>query len=325
MLTTARGPVGRRSAGGRRVFVGWMGGCFGYRVQSDPALLFTRDGAPEDWPVLRVTTRDDPPELDPEPLLSWGRDGTHFAEVYRSPDRKSFAVNVHGGGWFHVRQDPASVAVPVGVETIRREERLWGLPALLCFLARGDIPLQAAAVETAAGAVVLAGPTRSGKSTLAAAALGRGWRVLSDDLTCIRPGSPSMVLPGPAALRLRTPLEVDPTRLPGRTFDLGDGRVHLSLAREVRGSAAPVPVRALVLLHPGDHDAVTAAPDAIALRDMWALSFRVPELEERVRRFDQLADLVRRVPVLSLSWDVGAPDHEPVLSAIEQVAAQTAG
>lgn len=296
--------------------MGWMGGCFGFRVQSDPALLFTRDGAPDDWPVLRVTTRDEPPELDPQPLLSWGRDGIHAAEVYRSPDRRSFGVNVAGGGWFHVRQDPAEVAVPVGVETIRREERLWGLPTLLCFLTRGDIPLQAAAVETPGGAVVLAGPSRSGKSTIAAAALRRGWRLLSDDLTCIRPSTPAQVLPGPAVLRLRRPLEDDPTRLPGRTFDLGDGRVHLSLAREVRGTAAAVPLRALVLLHPGDHDAVETTPAAQALRDMWALSFRVPELEERVRRFDQLADLARRVPVHSLTWDLGADGHDGALDCV---------
>ena len=302
--------------------MGWMGGCFGYRVQSDPALLFTRDGAPDDWPVLRVTAGDEPPALDdPSPLLSWGPDGTHSAEVYRSADRSSFAVYVEGGGWFRVHQDPAEVTVPVGVETIRREERLWGLPSLLCFLSRGDIPLQAAAVETGAGAVVLAGPTRSGKSSLAAAALRAGWRVLSDDLTCVRPAATAQVLPGPAALRLRTALVDDPTRLPGRTFDLGDGRLHLSLAREVRGTAAAVPLQAVVLLHPGDRVEVSPVDDPTALRDLWALSFRVPELEERVRRFDQLADLVRRLPVLSLTWDRRTSGHEPALEAVQQAVA----
>lgn len=63
----------------------------------------------------------------------------------RSPDRALFHVYVEGGGWFRVQPAEAVITALADGHPVRREERLWGLPAQLALLARGDRPLQAAA------------------------------------------------------------------------------------------------------------------------------------------------------------------------------------
>ena len=57
---------------------------------------------------------------------------------------------------------------------------------MLCFRARGDTALHAAAVEVDGQAVVLGAPGTFGKTTLAAAFHAAGHRLLSEDTTCIR-------------------------------------------------------------------------------------------------------------------------------------------
>lgn len=56
---------------------------------------------------------------------------------------------------------------------------------ILCYR-RGLMPLHAAAVEIGGRAILLAGPSGVGKSTLAAALASRGHRVLADDLCAVR-------------------------------------------------------------------------------------------------------------------------------------------
>jgi hypothetical protein len=70
---------------------------------------------------------------------------------------------------------------------------------------RGLLVLHANAVQTPDGVVVIGGESGSGKSTTLAALLRRGCRMLSDDVTALRPGdAPEVVqaVPGPAQLHL---------------------------------------------------------------------------------------------------------------------------
>jgi hypothetical protein len=70
---------------------------------------------------------------------------------------------------------------------------------------RGLLVLHANAVETSGGVIVIGGESGTGKSTTLAALLDRGCRMLSDDVTALRPGdAPGSVevLPGAAQTHL---------------------------------------------------------------------------------------------------------------------------
>ena len=298
-----------------------MDGCYGFRISSSIPLRFAREGADDGWPVLEVVEGGDPPaELQP-PVLAWTAAGAQpvSAQVHRVSDG-GLAVHVDGGGWFGVDVDAARVSVPRAGEPVRREERLWGLPALLCFLGRGDLPLHAAALEVDGRAVLFGGPSRAGKTTLAAFAAAAGHRLLSEDLSCIRLDPSPHVFPGPATLRVRRDMAgvVD---LPASTkYDVGDDRVHLSLDPRLRGTAASVQLAGIVLLHAGDELALQPCPPETALRDLWALTFRLPEPGPRAACFDRLVRLVEAVPVHRLARPLDLASLPAALAALEEVA-----
>jgi hypothetical protein len=106
------------------------------------------------------------------------------------------------------------------------------------------------------------------------------------------------VIPGPAMLRLRHDvarrLELPGARLVGDDPD----RVHYALERP--GDCEPVPLRAVVFLAEGDSAALEPVEPPEALRDLWALSFRLPTEEDVGRSFAAVADLAAAVPVLRL-------------------------
>ena len=60
--------------------------------------------------------------------------------------------------------DAPLLTMPLGVEPVRREERLWGIPAALALIRRGDVAVHAAAVEIDGRALLFAGPGRFGKT-----------------------------------------------------------------------------------------------------------------------------------------------------------------
>jgi hypothetical protein len=68
---------------------------------------------------------------------------------------------------------------------------------------RGYLPLHGSALETAKGAVIFAGPSGRGKSTLAAAFMLRGYRILADDISTLRTDSDGRILLQPAFPQLK--------------------------------------------------------------------------------------------------------------------------
>jgi hypothetical protein len=69
---------------------------------------------------------------------------------------------------------------------------------------RGLLVLHANAVQTPDGVVVIAGESGSGKSTTLAALLRRGCRMLSDDVTALRPGAaPGLIDVVPGAVQIQ--------------------------------------------------------------------------------------------------------------------------
>jgi len=78
----------------------------------------------------------------------------------------------------------------------------WGLNWCICSYAHQFLMFHSAVVEKAGRAAILAGPPGSGKSTLCAALLARGWRLLSDELALLDPARGCLLpIPRPVALK----------------------------------------------------------------------------------------------------------------------------
>jgi hypothetical protein len=272
------------------------GACYGFGVHSSVPLEYLREGGGD--PLEIVAPADEGPRSDDALLVEWEPAPERPLEARLYSDGESFRLWIGDGGWFSV--DPSAGRIDVPADGgIRREERLWGIPSLLCFLARGDLPLHAAAVEADGGAVIVAAPRTYGKTTMAAAFHRAGHRVLSEDTTCVRLGPEPAVVPGPAMLRVRHDVAAE-LELPSvRRVGESDDRMHYAL--EAPGGCEAVPVRAVVFLDVSDERAaLEPVHRGDAIRDLWALSFRLPLEEDVARSFGGVTDLAAAVPVLRL-------------------------
>jgi hypothetical protein len=268
------------------------------------------DGAELD---LTIEFVDDPPAPPTEPpLATWAfREAEQFTTaLYRHDDGYAYAT---GAGVTLIDPAHSRIRIPSGIRGALWEEHLWGVPAILCFLARGDLPLHAAAVEVDGGAVLLAAPGHHGKTTLALALHNAGHRVLAEDLTCWRrDGNDIVAVPGPAMLRAR------PDVLEQMPIDDADviyrhpSRTYLSVASGRRGSGRPVPVRGVVFLRIGDGPVrVERIPAPQALPDLWALCFKISDAQFNARVFDGLVGLAASVPI----WNIHRPLQFQALDA----------
>ena len=78
----------------------------------------------------------------------------------------------------------------------------WGMNWCVSSLAQQFLTLHAAVLERGGRALVLPAPSGSGKSTLCAGLAFRGWRLLSDELALIDPGT-AMISPLPRPVSLK--------------------------------------------------------------------------------------------------------------------------
>src|SRR5215211_1150628 len=182
---------------------GHSGTCFGFAVRSSLPFRFLRGGRGEPIDISPSSSRRGELESEGELLVKWSPTAERPFEVRLFRTEYGYGVWIPDSGWYEVNVEAGSVTVPADADEVRREERLWSIPATLFLLARGDLPLHAATVEVNGRAIVLAAPGTFGKTTLAAAFLSAGYRLLSEDLTCIRVDGGPCVVPGPAMLRVR--------------------------------------------------------------------------------------------------------------------------
>lgn len=279
------------------------GTCFGFAVRSELPFHYLRGGAGEPLDIVAGANGGAEPDGDGELVFEWTPSPRFPLAGRLLRAAPGFRLWVDTWGWFLVDPQARCVSLPQTDNVVRREERLWSIPAMLCMLARGDSALHAAAVEIDGRAVVLAAPGTFGKTTLAAAVHAAGHRLLSEDTTCVRLApEATCVVPGPAMLRLRhdvaQELQVPHARAIG---SVEDDRVHLALDPARRGDCTPVPLRAVVLLRRCDEGVrIEPATPAEAVRDLWALSFRLPTEPDRARCFAAVAGLARAVPIWNL-------------------------
>jgi hypothetical protein len=272
------------------------GACYGFAVRSELPFAYLREGPGE--PLEVVAPGPTGPLPHDRLLVEWRATPELPLEAELHSDGLGFRLRVGDAGWFSVQPRDGRIAAPA-TGGLRTEERLWGIPALLCFRERGDLPLHAAAVEAGGGAVLVAAPRTYGKTTLAAAFHRAGHRVLSEDTSCVRLGPRAEVVPGPAMLRLR-PDAAALLDLP-RARRVGEDEERVHFALEEPGDCEPVPLRAVVFLDEGvEATALEPVDPPEAIRDLWALSFRLPTEEDVGRSFAGVADLGAAVPAFRL-------------------------
>lgn len=289
------------------------GTCYGYEVRSELEFGYLRFGVGEALEVSPGT----PPDRPPGDLLRELLPPVFPRHVRMHADGDGYRIWIDGAGWFAVDPHAPRIVVPPKGEPIRREERIFGLPVLLCFVTRGDVPLHASCVEIDGRALLLAGPGRFGKTTLAAAFAADGHRVLAEDLVCLRPGPSPSVIPGAAMLRVRLDL-VDAFRIPGAVELLRDtDRTHLSLAASGRGTCDPVPLAGIALLNEADTDPrLERVEGADVVRDLYAVSFRLPTDDDRARCFKGVAGLAASTTTWSLTRRRRLDDLRPTVDCL---------
>lgn len=293
------------------------GTCFGYAIRSPRSFAYLRGG--------------DGQPLDVVPGVAAPLDGEELLQDWRPP-RVPFRASLYGDGaryrlwipdtgWLGVDPAASRIVVPEDADPLRVEERVWGMPALLCFLSRGDVPVHAAAVEIQGQAVMLAAPGRFGKTTLLSALAREGLRVLTEDLACVRVvGGHAVLVPGPAMLRLRR--DIADQVVPPGFLQLGrdDDRVHLADGAD-RGDCAPLPISALVFLRDdGGPPRLSAVDPASALPDLWQVSFHLPRDDDRARCFSAVADLAGSVPMFDLRRRLCLDDLPATVSVLLELA-----
>jgi hypothetical protein len=256
--------------------------------------------------------------------MTWpSRPGNRFARRIFERKGGGFAVWHDAMGWFIVDPDRSSIVVPPAEDELRREERLWGLPAAICIAEGDDLALHGAAVDVDGSAVVFCAPGGHGKTTLAAAFLREGYRVLADDMSCCRLDPEPSVLPGPAVLRIRHDV-YRRLELAGTEPVLRDNeKVHLMLTAAARGSGVPVPIRAIVFVRDTSlqaverRPAISAVAAADSLANLWSVSFTLPTAGGRQRTFKKAAALAGSVAMFEM-YRPAAFDDLP--EAVELVA-----
>lgn len=273
--------------------------CFGFSITSEIPLRFTRQGQSADGLTV-VEMRGDEPHHDEPHLLDWLTPNGVAGRLFGGGHIFDFWAD--GVGWFRIAPFDRTVEVPPSDQDVRREVHLWGVPMMVTFTRLGDLSIHGAAVEHAGRAVIIAAPGEHGKTTLALALHAAGYRLLTEDITRVSFQPDPVVMPGPAVVRMRAgALREVPAGM--STVASTTTRINLAIDPERRGGADPVPLAAAVLLRIGTDDGVRlerAAP-MVALRDLWALAFRIPQTDDRARAFEQLGDLVRAVPVYDLT------------------------
>lgn len=290
------------------------GVCLGYSIETDLRFRFLRPGG--GGQPLRVVEWEPPsdPAARTELLVRWRSlpDRPFHGSVHRDAHRR-LVVKTSDAGWFRIDPDEGVVEVDMAVESVAREVRLWTTPMLLLATISGAMPLHAACVEINGAAVAICGPGGHGKTTLAAALVARGHRLLAEDIT-ICDGPPPVARAGPDLLRLRRP-SVGKVAL-GRDAVVvaeTDDRLYINTGAP---DSRPAALAAVVFLKTGGSLDIHRREDVTRLADLWQVSFHLPNLEDHKRSFSVVAALADWVPIYDLtrphSWDQLAPSADLV-------------
>lgn len=273
-----------------------QGTCYGFSIHSTLPLACLRGGQ---GPPLEVADVSHHVPAQTMPLVT---------EWQESPDAEPYARLYRGGtdywlwldraGWTRIETQDPRITLSASGDPAATEERLWTIPAAVCLLQRGDLILHAAAVEVNGQAILFAAPGGAGKSTLAAAFVQAGYRLLSEDVTCVRMAGGPCVIPGPAMLRLRLDVLSHIALPAARAIRKIPSRVTFALDPAARGNCDPVPMRAIFVLDAASGGLLgKRISPAEGIPQLWAMAFRLPADDWTARCFAQLGDVAASVPI----------------------------
>jgi hypothetical protein len=173
-------------------------------------------------------------------------------------------------------------------------------------------PLHATVMEVDGAAVAFLGDSGYGKSSLAAALLAGGFRLLTDDLLVVTPNGAGFVAhPGPPRIKLypRIARRFLGSKVRGKRIVRGEPKLVIPLdGKQVAGEATHL--RALYIIAPGGR---ARATDRIMIRRLSArascvellrstFNTAVTDPDRLARQFQQATSLASRLPVRLISY-----------------------
>jgi hypothetical protein len=150
----------------------------------------------------RVIVAEDAPSGSGLTLLGERQLGPEWYRLWRTPS--GLRLEYSHAGIFDVSRDGTEITWYRRADAIEELVRsiILGPALALSLELAGFLCLHGSAVAIDGRSVVFLGPKHHGKSTLATALTAAGARLIGDDLIAIAPGTPSMVAPGIASVRL---------------------------------------------------------------------------------------------------------------------------
>ena len=274
---------------------------YGLRLRPELPLSTRLAQAAPGEPDVRVELGDVPSPSGTEEIWRTRIDGATVT-VDRHGDA---ALTIRFGDEASFRIDPGTRVVTCaprrGADRVRWERFLLDTVLWSTALVHGRIALHAAAVADGDGAIAVVGGTGGGKTSVALALLRRGGALVSDDVLVVS-SEPHAVIAHPAPPVMNVDVAADPE------LRASVGRVLGTFGEEHWLDVSPsvqtvVPLRAVVVLTRSSRAsrAYAKSPrDALLTLEAHSVSLPgLPRLHVR-RRFDVLADVAARVPVLDL-------------------------
>ncbi|MBX3173944.1 MAG: hypothetical protein KF709_05995 [Gemmatimonadaceae bacterium] len=231
---------------------------YGYHLESDIPFpdLPTFDGA--DAPRWRVRQAAALPPM--EAARELGREAL-YDQVQASlvQHQDGFRITVDDTGEFDIGALGVITCAPY---TTARPDfvraHLLGRVIATAMYHEGWLPLHGSAVLTREGVVAFLGPKGMGKSSLAAALVGAGAALVTDDTFPVEPSSPPLAWPGVHTLRVHEDVRAA-LALAHVDEDTGEHKRLLAQLAPARQVHRPQPIAALYLLCPADDENREAA------------------------------------------------------------------
>lgn len=231
--------------------------------------------------------------------------------VHRVPDVGAYRVA--GGASITIDPDPAAHESHIRLF-------LLGTALGIALHQRGLLPLHANGVEIAGRAILFMGASGAGKSTLASWFVGKGYRLIADDVCAVSvAGGKPIVLPGIPRFRLWE----DALARQGRTSDglslsYADDESYRKFDVPVgEGSRVPasLPLGAIYVLQRSAEASVRPVAGLAAIEHLYAHTYRgeyVALLGLREAHLRNCASVAERVPIFEARriWDVSAMDRD---------------
>jgi len=234
--------------------------------------------------------------------------------VVRFPDRADFIISLN-------RQTVTCAPAP-GIPDDEIEVLYFNQIVPLVMGCNGDLVLHASAVVIDGRAIAFLGPTRRGKSTLAAAFAKAGYPFLTDDgLILDQDDEDYLVRPRAPALRLCSDSETAILQTAELRPDCEGFKGRIMAGGEIPFYDQPVPLAAIYLLsEPRRRDRTEMVPLSrpVALSELLKHSF-ILDVEDRQRvkdLFYRLASVVERIDCFELDYPRRYPELPGVLDSI---------